>query len=410
MRKVNILNVFIDNLSMSELLRALDLSGGVVFTPNVDHLMKLQKNHEFNKAYSIANYRVCDSKILMYAAKFLGNPLKEKISGSDLFPAFYNYHKNNETVKIFLLGAAEGVARKAQEKINRKVGREMVVDSYSPPFGFEQDERECLNIIERINRSGATVLAIGVGAPKQEKWLLQYKEKLKNIKVFLAIGATIDFEAGHKPRAPKWMSELGVEWLFRLQSEPQRLWKRYLLEDTAFFWLILKQKLNLYRPPLATYAGGVRPISKPQNSKPIGQILQQANLLSPDQVATVLQEQAKQKHQHQRFGDILVRLGWLNPKTVDFFAEELPRLAATGYRQPLGHYLKSAGLLTDAQINAILNYQAQTGMRFGEIAASKGWVKQETINFILSYISPSSILVQVEASANSTQRQVVQSY
>ncbi|MBW4682318.1 MAG: WecB/TagA/CpsF family glycosyltransferase [Microcoleus vaginatus WJT46-NPBG5] len=410
MKKVNILNVSLDNISMSELLKALDLSGGVVFTPNVDHLIKLQKNYDFNKAYSIANYKVCDSKVLMYASKFLGSPLKEKISGSDLFPAFYEYHKNNESIKIFLLGAAEGVARKAQEKINRKVGREIVVGSYSPPFGFEKDEREALNIIERINESGATVLAIGVGAPKQEKWLLEYKEKLKNIKIFLAIGATIDFEAGHKPRSPKWMSELGVEWLFRLQSEPQRLWKRYLLEDTAFFWLILKQKLNLYRAPLATYDAAVKEATpKAQNLKPIGQLLQQANLLSPDQVATVLQEQAKQK-QHQRFGEILVRLGWLNPKTVDFFAEELPKLPTTSYRQPLGQYLKSAGLLNDAQINTILNYQAETGLRFGEIAVSQGWVKQETINFLLHYISPNQMLVPVEASGNLTHRQVVQSY
>ena len=124
------------------------------------------------------------------------------------------------------MGAAEGVAKRAQEKINAKVGREMIIESYSPSFGFEKDEVECQRIVTRINESGATVLAIGVGAPKQEKWIAKYRNQLKNVKVFLAIGATIDFEAGEKKRSPQWMSDLGIEWLYRLFSEPGRMWKR----------------------------------------------------------------------------------------------------------------------------------------------------------------------------------------
>lgn len=249
MKTVSILNLSIDNVSKVELLEKL-YSGGIVFTPNVDHLIKLQKDQEFYKAYNIATYKVCDSQIVMYASKFLGTPLKEKISGSDLFPAFYNHYKDDPNIKIFLLGAEEGVAKRAQEKINRQIGRNIIVGSHSPSFGFENNETECLEIVEAVNKSGATVLAIGVGAPKQEKWILEYKEQLANIKIFLAIGATLDFEAGNKPRAPKWMSNLGIEWLYRLLSEPQRLWKRYLVDDLPFFWLVLKQKLNSYQKPV----------------------------------------------------------------------------------------------------------------------------------------------------------------
>ena len=198
MKTVNLLNVSIDNLSITELFEKLDCEGGVVFTPNVDHLIKLQYDRDFYEAYNKSNYRVCDSQILMYASQFLGTPIKEKISGSDLFPAFYMYHKDNDKIKIFLLGAAEGIARKAQEKINQKVGREIVVGAHSPSFGFENNEEECEKIIDAINKSGATVLAIGAGAPKQEKWLVKYKSKLTHVKIFLAIGATIDFEAGGK--------------------------------------------------------------------------------------------------------------------------------------------------------------------------------------------------------------------
>ncbi|MGB7440669.1 MAG: WecB/TagA/CpsF family glycosyltransferase [Coleofasciculaceae cyanobacterium] len=249
MKRVNILNVYVDSLSQSELLK--NLKSGVLFTPNVDHLVKLQRDPDFFKAYEMADYRVCDSKIIYYVSKFLGSPIKEKISGSDFFPAFYNYHKDNGDIKIFLLGARPGVAQLAQEKINDKVGRQIIVDSHSPSFGFEKNEEECMEIIEKIKRSGATVLAVGVGAPKQEKWIQQYKDKLPTIKIFLAIGATIDFEAGNVERAPKWVSEVGLEWLYRLLSEPQRLWKRYLIDDPLFFWLVLKQRLNLYKFPLA---------------------------------------------------------------------------------------------------------------------------------------------------------------
>lgn len=244
MNKVKILNLEIDNWSKAEFLDK--LQSGVVFTPNVDHLIKLQKDPEFLQAYSISDYKVCDSQILIYASKFLGTPIKEKIAGSDLFPAFYNYHRRNEDIKIFLLGAGKGVASKAQNEINRKAGRNIIVASYSPPFGFEKDEEECQNIVNMINNSGATVLVIGVGAPKQEKWLYKYKSLLPHIKIFMALGATIDFEAGNLKRAPKWMSEVGLEWLFRIVCEPKRLWKRYLVDDLPFLILILKQKLNLY--------------------------------------------------------------------------------------------------------------------------------------------------------------------
>lgn len=247
MNKVKLLNISIDNISQAEFFEK--CKSGVVFTPNVDHLMKLQNDPEFVNTYKDATYKLCDSKILFFISRFLGTPIKEKISGSDLFPAFYQYHKNNEDIKIFLLGAREGVALKAQENINAQVGRTMIVGAHSPSFGFEKNEEECAKIIELINQSGATVLAVGVGAPKQENFISKYKDQFTNIKIFLAIGATIDFEAGNIKRAPKWISEIGMEWLYRLLAEPKRLWKRYLVHGPSFFWLILKQKLNFYVDP-----------------------------------------------------------------------------------------------------------------------------------------------------------------
>lgn len=251
--RINILDIPIDNIGLYELLNELK-SGGVVFTPNVDHLVKLQKDHGFYRAYQDADYRLCDSQLVIYASHFLGHPIREKISGSDLFPAFYRRYSRDESVRIFLLGGLEGVAAEARRRINNKVRRNMVVDSYCPPFGFEHDPAECQKIVDLINNSGATVLAVGVGAPKQEKWIVKYRSSLTNIKTFLAIGATIDFEAGNLRRAPAWMSSAGLEWLYRLLMEPGRLWRRYLVEDTSFFVLILRQKLQISRSRKRGYA------------------------------------------------------------------------------------------------------------------------------------------------------------
>ncbi|HAO11774.1 MAG TPA: glycosyltransferase [Planktothrix sp. UBA8407] len=378
--EINILNVPIHNITKIELLQRLGSEGGTVVTPNVDHLMKLQKDPEFYGIYQTSTYRVCDSKILIYASKFLGQPIQEKISGSDLFPAFYDYYKDNEKITIFLMGAAVGVAKRAQEKINAKVGREMIIESYSPPFDFEKDELECQRIVTRINESGATVLAIGVGAPKQEKWISKYRNQLKNVKVFLAIGATIDFEAGEKKRSPQWMSDIGIEWLHRLFSDPGRMWKRYLVDDLPFFWLLLLQKFKLYTPPFSTREEFVN-----WESPRLGQILNKAGLMSIEQVDQVLELQ-RQKPE-KRFGEFVVELGWLEQETIDFFADCLTELGLSKHRHPLGYYLYKAKLLDEDQIDLILEEQKELNMRFGEIAVMKGWVKQQTLDTVLDYLS-----------------------
>ena len=369
---VDFLNVSIHNTTTTELLEDLNYNGGVVVTPNVDHLVKIQSDREFLQAYYTSNYRVCDSKILQYISFLLGDPIKEKISGSDLFPAFYEYNKYNEDVKIFLLGAKEGVAETAKHKINQKVGREMVIAAHSPTFGFEKDERECQSIIERINQSDATVLAVGVGAPKQEKWIAKYRSQLPKIQIFLAIGASIDFEAGNVSRSPKVMGDLGLEWLYRLSSEPTRLWKRYLVDSLPLFWLVGKQKLNQYKfsPHLqAEYL-------------PLGEILQQAGLLSPQHIRHTLKIQ--QQHREHRFGEILIQEGYLPPETVRFFTSDLPDLLQSNRKLRLGEYLNNAGLLKSDRILEALQQQSLTQRKFGEIITQKGWVNPKTLDWFVN--------------------------
>ncbi len=247
MKQIRILNIEIDNLSKNELLQ--QMQEGILVTPNVDHLIKLQNDKAFYEFYKSANWVICDSKIIALCSKFLNTPIKEAIPGSSFFTEFYNYHKENENIKIFLLGAADSVADRAMQQINERIGRNIIVGAHSPSYGFEKNENECNQIIELINRTDATVLVVGVGAPKQEKWIAKYKDRFTYIKLFMPLGATIDFEANNVKRAPKIFQILALEWLYRMCVDPKRLVKRYLIDDMPFFYYLLKQKLGLYKDP-----------------------------------------------------------------------------------------------------------------------------------------------------------------
>lgn len=249
MDKIRILNVDVLNITRQQLLE--NLHEGVLITPNLDHLIKLQKDKDFYDCYKKAEWVVCDSNILRLFSKLLKKPFVEAIPGSSFFTSYYMYHKDDADCKIFLLGAKEGVAAKAMERINAKVDRQIVVGAYSPSFGFEKNEEECKEIVNIINKSGANVVLVGVGAPKQEKWIMKWKHLMPGVKVWMALGATIDFEAGNVKRAPKIYQKLEMEWLYRFTREPKRLFHRYFVDDMKFFWYFGKQLLDVYKNPFA---------------------------------------------------------------------------------------------------------------------------------------------------------------
>lgn len=244
---MRILNIDIRDITSKELLQ--QLRQGVLITPNVDQLIKLQSDREFYEIVKRAEWVVCDSKILYLLSQLLKHPLKEAVPGSSFFTSFYEYHKDDEDCRIFLLGAMDGVAAKAMENINRRVGRRMVVGAYSPSYGFESRQEENEDIYRMINGSGANVVLVGVGCPKQEKWIYAHKDKMPAVDIWMALGATIDFEAGNVKRAPKIFQKLAMEWFFRFLMEPKRMFRRYFIDDVRFFWYFGKQLFGVYKNP-----------------------------------------------------------------------------------------------------------------------------------------------------------------
>jgi N-acetylglucosaminyldiphosphoundecaprenol N-acetyl-beta-D-mannosaminyltransferase len=241
------LNVWVDNLSMKQLMS--ELKEGIVFTLNPDHLYHLQRNRAFYEAYRQADFITSDSKYVYWALGWIGRRIQEKVSGSDIVPTFCSFHKDDPDVSVFLLGAAPGIAQKALERINARVGRDIVVGAHSPSMNFVNDEKEIAEVIKIVNASKATVLIVGLGAPKQEIWITKYRSAMPHVKIFMGVGATIDYEADAVKRAPKWMTKNGLEWVYRMTTEPKRYWRRYS-RDLEFFGLVALDGLGFYRSPM----------------------------------------------------------------------------------------------------------------------------------------------------------------
>jgi len=213
-----------------------------VVTPNVDHVVKFQNDPIFRAAYKDAALVVVDGKPVLWASRILRKFLPTTVPGSDLFPALLDAAKGRD-LRVFLIGAAEGVAEKAAKQISMRWPWVTVCGYYSPPMGFNALAPENSKALAMINQARPDVLVVGLGAPKQEIWVHAMQHQL-HVKAGLCVGATIDFLAGEKVRAPKWMRTVGVEWLHRALSEPKRLMGRYWHDAKVFPILVFKEMFS----------------------------------------------------------------------------------------------------------------------------------------------------------------------
>lgn len=235
-----ILGVKIDVIGKEELLRCYDKdidqhNKTLTVTSNLDTLRLCYKDKEVRDAYNSGTYSTIDGVPLFWIAKWCKiKDFKEKISGSDLgidVLKLLNKKKGN----LFLFGGKEGVAQKAKEKINEQYPNINVVGTSTPEFGYEKNEELCKKYIEEINASKPDVVFLCTGCPKTEKFFYKHYDLFADAAYF-TIGATIDFIAGSVKRAPKWMSKIGLEWLYRLTKDFRRLFKRYWLDG----WFLIK--------------------------------------------------------------------------------------------------------------------------------------------------------------------------
>jgi N-acetylglucosaminyldiphosphoundecaprenol N-acetyl-beta-D-mannosaminyltransferase len=245
MTRMRLMNTEIDNLTMDEILDAIDSlikedNCSYVVTPNVDHIVQLEKDEELKRVYENASLILTDGKPLIWISNWYKTPIKEKISGSDLFPRVCDLAAK-KGYTMYLLGAAEGVADKAAKNLMDKYKGLNIVGTYSPPFGFEKDKVELKKIERQIQEVHPDILIVGLGCPKQEKYMYHHCKEL-DVPISFGLGASIDFEAGNIKRAPRWMSEHGLEWLYRITQDPKRLAKRYLVDDMKIIRIARKYR------------------------------------------------------------------------------------------------------------------------------------------------------------------------
>ena len=246
--RIEFLNTYIDNLTASEAKNAVDSliqAGGnhYVVTPNSDIVVKMQDDTELKEICDKADLILTDGQIVVKLSRYLGNPIKERVCMTDFVWDVFDLAIKKD-YKVFLFGGKEDVLFKATENIKKRLPELNIVDSYSPPFGFEKNEEMLEEANRRIKASDADILIVFLGCPKQEKFIYQNKDKYQ-VPISITMGGCVDFIAGKVKRAPLWMQNIGLEWFYRFLQEPKRMFRRYFVDDIRIFELARKyQKHN----------------------------------------------------------------------------------------------------------------------------------------------------------------------
>lgn len=245
LEKQRLLNTYVNNVTLDETLDEIDgfireRKKSYIVAINVDVVMKMENDDYLRRISNEADMVLVDGKPLIWISKLYKRQIKEKVSGSDLVPQLCK-RAAGENYTIFIIGGKDGVAEQAKKKLEQKFPGIRIVGTYAPPLGFENDESELDKINQMITDAHPDLLIGCLGCPKQEKWI--YENYMKyDATVSVCAGATVDFLAGNIKRAPRWMSDHGLEWFYRFLQEPKRMFKRYFLDDVKILRLIFKYR------------------------------------------------------------------------------------------------------------------------------------------------------------------------
>jgi N-acetylglucosaminyldiphosphoundecaprenol N-acetyl-beta-D-mannosaminyltransferase len=251
-QRVNILGVGVSAINMDLAVESIDgwiarnEKQYVCVTP-VASVVDCLRSDDLRAIFNRAGLVTPDGMPLVWLGRRLGNPQMARVYGPDLMLAVCE-RAAQRGYRHFFYGGADGVAQELAETLKRRIPGTQVAGTLTPPFRPltpEEDEAH----VRAINESGAHIVWIGLGAPKQEFWMAAHRDRL-NAPLLIGVGAAFDFHTGRKPQAPRWMQRSGLEWLFRLATEPRRLWKRYLIGNSIFLANLFLQLSGLRRYPL----------------------------------------------------------------------------------------------------------------------------------------------------------------
>ena len=241
----HILDVAVHRVTLAGVLKRLDeyIRDGrprQIVTVNMDFIRLAHVDPVFREVVNGADLAVPDGMPLLWASRLLGEPLNERVTGVDIVERGAALAAERG-YSIFLLGAEEGVAAAAADRLVRRYPGLRIAGTYAPPVGpfSEEEERRILRLVRAARPD---MLFVAFGAPRQDVWIRRHQQAL-GVPVAVGVGGTFNFLAGRTKRAPRWMQRAGMEWCHRLVHEPRRLWRRYLLGDLPIFLGILASGL-----------------------------------------------------------------------------------------------------------------------------------------------------------------------
>lgn len=229
-------------LIVEALLHRGELSPLTVVGPNAHLVTMAERNTRFAEAMRDADLAVPDGISVVLASRVLGVPVPERVTGGDLMERMCG-EAAHYAFRVFFLGGLPGAAEMAAVRLRERYPKLMICGTYCPPPGFENDAEEQAWIRRAIAEASPDLLCVAFGAPKQEIWIQENRSRLK-VGAIMAVGAALDTQARLRRRAPRWAQAIAMEWLFRLVMEPRRLWRRYLIGNTRFVLLVLRQAVR----------------------------------------------------------------------------------------------------------------------------------------------------------------------
>ena len=241
-KKINVLDIDFLSISMAEALQMLEkvIADGdkeCVSFINADCLNISCKDEEYRQLLKAQNMVLPDGSGINIACRIIGERLEANLNGTDLIPELWKISPA-KGYRYFLLGAAPGVTSRMKQQLEEKYpGIEVAGEHH----GYLKEGAETEEVIRQINASKPNILLVAFGAPRQEKWISENKDKIDSNLLF-GVGGLFDFYSGDKKRAPKWMRKTGLEWMYRLYLEPGRLWRRYIVGNPLFVYRVLKWK------------------------------------------------------------------------------------------------------------------------------------------------------------------------
>jgi len=215
--------------------------GRYICVANVHMCMETFDSQSFRKVVNHADLVVPDGKPLSIAQKLLGHKKAVQIRGQDIMHSLCELSGPRDINIGFYGGSSDAVLNSVRSNLVQKNPNVQITYSFCPPFRSLSPEED-FNVSQEINNANVDILFVGIGCPKQEVWMAEHKNKINCI--MLGVGAAFDFISGNKKEAPRWMQKMGMEWLFRLASEPRRLWKRYLKHNPRFVYYFIRQLLG----------------------------------------------------------------------------------------------------------------------------------------------------------------------